>query len=108
MASEELEQQIFEIISSVGQAKSLFIEAIHEAKKGQFEVARNKMKEGSESFVKGHRVHADILQKSMDVSSGSSDISLILIHAEDQIMAADSFKILAGEFIDLYETISKK
>ena len=29
------------------------------------------------------------------------DPSIILIHAEDQLMSAETFKILAGKFIDL-------
>ncbi|MBQ1914169.1 MAG: PTS lactose/cellobiose transporter subunit IIA, partial [Selenomonadaceae bacterium] len=38
-------------------------------------------------------------------------LPLLIIHAEDQLMSAEAFKILAQEFIDVYkrvETLEKK
>ncbi|MEG0094177.1 MAG: PTS lactose/cellobiose transporter subunit IIA, partial [Erysipelotrichaceae bacterium] len=32
---------------------------------------------------------------------------LLLLHAEDQLMSAEAFSIIAKEFIDLYEIIKK-
>jgi PTS system cellobiose-specific IIA component len=101
---EELEEQIFQIIASVGGAKSCFIEAIRCAKEGNYNLADAKIKEGSEMFVAGHKVHAGMLEKEM--SGRSLMVSLILIHAEDQIMAADSFKTLALEFISVYKELN--
>ncbi|MDR2510737.1 MAG: PTS lactose/cellobiose transporter subunit IIA [Spirochaetaceae bacterium] len=103
---EDLEEQIFEIISSVGTAKSCFIEAIAEAKKGDFAKARALIEEGNKSFINGHRVHHTLLEKEM--GGNPITISLIVLHAEDQIMAADSFKTIASSFIDLYEELKKK
>jgi PTS system cellobiose-specific IIA component len=99
--NEEFEEQIFEIISNVGTAKSCFIEAIQEAKKGNIKLARERIEEGNVSFVAGHKVHHRMLEKEMGGSP--VPISLIVLHAEDQIMAADSFKTIANSFIDLYE-----
>jgi PTS system cellobiose-specific IIA component len=104
--TEELEEQIFQIISSVGAAKSCFIEAIAKAKKGEIAEARKLIEEGNESFINGHKVHHSLLEKEM--SGDPITISLIVLHAEDQIMAADSFKIIANSFIDLYEELHKK
>jgi PTS system cellobiose-specific IIA component len=101
--TEEFEEQIFEIISNVGTAKSCFIEAIQEAKKGGIEKAHSLVKEGDAAFLLGHRVHHTLLTKEM--SGDPVTISLIVLHAEDQIMAADSFKIIANSFIDLYEEL---
>ncbi|MDR2468538.1 MAG: PTS lactose/cellobiose transporter subunit IIA [Spirochaetaceae bacterium] len=106
MAEEDLEEQIFEIISNVGTAKSCFIEAIQEAKKGNIEKARNLIEEGNRSFISGHKVHHQLLEKEMGGSPIT--ISLIVLHAEDQIMAADSFKTIALSFIDLYEQLHQK
>lgn len=100
---EELEEQIFEIISNVGEAKSCFIESIQEAKKGNIEKARALITEGDASFISGHKVHHALLQKEME--GDPVKISLIVLHAEDQIMAADSFKTIANAFIDLYEEL---
>jgi PTS system cellobiose-specific IIA component len=98
---EELEEQIFEIISNVGAAKSCFIESIQEAKKGNIEKARSLIAEGDVSFAAGHKVHHAMLQREME--GNPVKISLIVLHTEDQIMAADSFKTIAGAFIDLYD-----
>ena len=48
---EELELVAFEIISNVGMAKSLAIEAIREARKKEYESADNKLKEASEYLL---------------------------------------------------------
>lgn len=103
MADEEFEEQIFEIISNVGAAKSCFIEAVQQAKAGDIKHARELIKEGEASFVTGHKVHHRMLEKEMNGSP--VPLSLIVLHAEDQIMAADSFKTIALSFIDVYEEL---
>ena len=50
---EGLELQCFQIISAVGMARSSYIEAIQEAKKGNFEEAKNMIAEGEKSFLQG-------------------------------------------------------
>ena len=37
----------------------------------------------------------------------SVETCLLLIHAEDQMMSAETFQVLAGEFIDLCKMINK-
>lgn len=101
--NKEIELLLFQIISSVGTAKSLYIEAIGESKKNKFKEAENKIKEANSYFLKGHETHRDLIQ--MDAESSSVPFSLLLVHAEDLLMSADTFKILADEFIDLYKKI---
>ncbi|MDR2600965.1 MAG: PTS lactose/cellobiose transporter subunit IIA [Spirochaetaceae bacterium] len=103
---EELEEKLFEIISNVGGAKSSFIGAIQAAKVGNFEEAQKLIDEGSKMFIEGHKVHAYLIEKEM--SEAGLKTSLILIHAEDQVIMADMFKTLAGEFIDAYKHIHAK
>ena len=81
----DLELKSFEIISNVGTARSCYIEAISHAKKFDFEMAENLMKDGIEEFP----------------------FSLILMHAEDQLMSAEGFKIIANEFIDIYKRMKE-
>lgn len=95
----------FQIISAVGTARSLYIEAIQDAKEGKFDDAKAKMKEGEEVFVEGHKVHAELVQK--EANGEQINFQLLLLHAEDQLMSAEAFSIIAKEFIDLYEVISK-
>ena len=98
---EDLELVCFQIISNVGNARSEFIEAIQEAKKGEFVRAYEKMDEGEKSFQLGHEFHAKLISK--EANKQTVQTSLLLIHAEDQLMSAESFKIIADEFIATYE-----
>ena len=102
---EGLELTCFQIISSVGMARSLFIEAIQEAKAGNFEAAEQKINEGNENFTTGHHAHAQLIQQ--EASGEVTQMTLLLTHAEDQLMSAEAFKFLAQEFIVLYKEIKK-
>lgn len=99
----ELELACFKIISNVGTARSCYVEAIQKAKENKIEEAKEKIKEGETSFLIGHSAHAELLQK--DAANEKIDISLLLLHAEDQLMSAEGFKIIAEEFIDNYQRI---
>ncbi len=103
---EGLELTAFQIISAVGTARSSYIEAIQKAKEGDFEGAEQLIKEGDEMFIEGHHAHAGLLQLEADNGQGSV-VSLIIMHAEDQLMSAEGFKTVALEFIDLYKRIAK-
>ena len=103
---EGLELTAFQIIAAVGTARSSYIEAIQKAKEGDFEGAEKLVKEGDEMFIEGHHAHAGLLQIEADHGQGSA-VSLIILHAEDQLMSAESFKTVALEFIDLYKRLVK-
>lgn len=103
---EGLELICFKIISSVGMARSLYIEAIALAKTGNILEAKEKVEEGEKVFVEGHHAHAQLIQQ--EASEGKIEFSLLLLHAEDQLMSAESFGILSKEFIDLYDLIKNK
>lgn len=102
---EELEMKCFEIITNVGSARSFYVEAIAQAKEGDFEGAEQSMKEGAEAFKLGHHAHVSLIQA--EAGGEAVPVSLILLHAEDQLMSAESFKIVATEFIDLYKRLAK-
>lgn len=97
----ELELVAFDIISAVGTAKSMYVEAIQNAKEGKLEEARKRIEEGDEIFVSGHHSHAKLVQK--EANGEKVEFALLLMHAEDQLMSAETIKIMALEIIDLYE-----
>jgi len=101
-----LELISFKIISAVGEARSCYIEAIREAKKGDFEKADALIEEGSKIFIEGHHAHSELVQQE---AAGKPVVpTLMLMHAEDQLMSADAFKIIAQEFIDVYRNAHSK
>jgi len=101
---EGLELTAFQIISAVGTARSSYIEAIQLAKQGKFDEAEKAIKDGEENFVTGHDAHLSLLQKEATDGAGSA-VSLLVLHAEDQLMSAEGFKIIATEMIDAYKRI---
>ena len=103
---EGLELVSFKIIASVGSARSYYIDAIHAAKLGHFEEAEKLVEEGNKVFIEGHQAHADIIQQ--EANGKRCEFQLLFMHAEDQLMSAEAFGILAGEFIDVYKKITKK
>lgn len=101
-----IELVAFKIIASVGAARSFYIEAIQEAKAGNFERASELIKEGDQSYVEGHHAHADLITK--EANKERVDLKLMLMHAEDQLMSAEGFKVIAQEFIDVYKRFQEK
>lgn len=95
----------FEIIAAVGSAKSKYVEAINKARDNDFEGARALVEDGTKDFNEGHSAHLTMLQQSV-VDPDSVTFSLLLVHSEDQLMMAEQFRILAGDFIDVYEKMA--
>jgi PTS system cellobiose-specific IIA component len=100
---EGLELICFNIISCVGSAKSSYIEAIRQVKEGKIEEAKATIEQGRQTFVEGHRAHAELIHR--EANNEKIEPSLLLIHAEDQLMSAESFGIIAEEFISIYERL---
>lgn len=103
---EGMELICFNIISAVGSARSDYIEAVHKAKEGKYDEAEALIESGRKSFVKGHKAHAELLAK--EAGGEGAEICLMLVHAEDQLMSAESFGILAEEFIDVYRRMDSR
>ena len=99
----DMEYICFQIIASSGIARSNYIDAIKCAKKKQFENAEQLMQEANIEYIEAHKVHASIIQK--EANGEDVALSLLLVHAQDQLMSAENFGILAREFIDLYKMI---
>lgn len=108
--SEENVTKVLQMISTAGTARAKYMEAISSAKTYDFEQARKLMAEGGECFKMAHDVHTEFLTSaSADLAaSGNSDINLILIHAEDQMMCAETFRLMAEELIDVYQKINSQ
>lgn len=103
---EGLELLCFNMISFVGSARSDYIEAIHCAKEGKYEEAQKRIESGRAAFVEGHKAHGELLTK--EAGGENTQVTLLLLHAEDQLMSAEAFGILAEEFISVYKKMEEK
>lgn len=93
----------FEIISNVGMAKSLAIEALRDVRMGNYEDGSKKIEESSEYLIKGHHAHTELIQK--EAAGEKLDFSLIIMHAEDQMMSAETIKTLVEEIMLMYKDL---
>lgn len=100
---EGMELICFQIIAASGGAKSAYMAAIQAAKKGEYEEAEALMKQAEEMLNGGHEPHAKMIQE--EAAGTPTPVSLLLLHAEDQMMGAEQFKVLAEEMVDLYKEI---
>ncbi|MCT1905232.1 PTS lactose/cellobiose transporter subunit IIA [Oceanobacillus sojae] len=100
----EIQQLSFQIILHAGNAKSDVMNAVTLAKNSEFEEAAKKMNLAEDSFAKAHHMQTKLLQ---DEANGKvTELSVILIHAQDHLMNALTVKDLAVEMIDMYQKIN--
>lgn len=104
MTAGDLEAIAFQIISNVGTAKSLAMEALYDAKKGDFSSAETKLEEAREYFVEGHKAHSDMIQK--EAAGEQVTLTLLIMHAEDQLMNTETIIELVNEMIDIHRKIN--
>lgn len=102
--SEELELMLFQIITAAGGSKSNFIQAIQEAKAGNFEAADDLIKQGDDFLSQAHEPHSKLL--TMEAQGEENIVYLLLIHAEDQMMSCEVFRQMAVELIELYKKLA--
>jgi PTS system cellobiose-specific IIA component len=93
------------MIATNGSARSYFLEALEAAKRRDFIEADKLMEEGDKMLVEGHHAHGRLLEQ--EAGEDKVKVDLLLVHAEDQMMSAETFKIMASQFIDLYKMLQK-
>ncbi|GAA3628848.1 PTS lactose/cellobiose transporter subunit IIA [Lactobacillus hamsteri] len=93
------------LIANGGNAKSLAFEAVKLAKKGDIEGAREKLKESDKSLVEAHNSQTDMLTK--EAQGDHMHVTLLVVHSQDHLMNAITFRDMAGEMVDLYEKLYK-
>ncbi|MFD2443833.1 PTS lactose/cellobiose transporter subunit IIA [Bacillus sp. CGMCC 1.16607] len=103
---ENLETIIFQIILHGGNGKSSAMEAIQAAKKGDFTLATDKLKESSAALNEAHHIQTSLIQG--EVRGEKTEISLLMVHAQDHLMNAITMRDLAAEIVDLYTITLQK
>lgn len=108
MTNEELELAIFGIISYAGQAKSSCIQAMQMAKAGDFTQANANIQQSLQARQIAQEHHLKLVQTEAEnmQENGSNTafkLSLLLVHAEDQLISAETIELMAKEIIDLHQ-----
>jgi PTS system cellobiose-specific IIA component len=106
MADETNELTIMNLIMAGGNAKGASVEAIRAAKTGDFTTATAKLKEADGYMVDAHNAQTGMLTQ--EAQGNHVPVSLLMVHAQDHIMNAITFRDLAGEIVDLYQRLAAK
>lgn len=80
------------------------MEAISEAKKGNFELADQKIMDAKESLVQAHHSQTQMLIQ--EAQGNHVQVTLLTVHSQDHLMTSIAFTDLAEELIELYRRIN--
>ncbi|VBB05158.1 phosphotransferase system lactose/cellobiose-specific iia subunit [Lucifera butyrica] len=95
-----MEETILSIIIQSGEARSCAMEAIQCAKRGEFDKARELIGQSADKLGNAHAEQTKLIQA--EANGKKTEISLLLIHAQDHLMTAITVKSLANELVEVY------
>lgn len=97
--NEDFEIVVMELVVNAGDGRSKAIQAIREARAGNFGEAEKLLQESDEALVRCHHVQTDLIQS--EVQGKPVHVSLLMVHAQDHLMNAMTVKDLAREMIEI-------
>ncbi|WP_420824108.1 PTS lactose/cellobiose transporter subunit IIA [Thermoflavimicrobium daqui] len=101
-----LEQEIFQIISHAGTARSFAYEALQAAEDFDFLKADELLKQSEEELAEAHKTQTQLI--TAELNGEKLEKSLLLIHAQDHLMTAISEQKLIERIIRLTKKLREK
>lgn len=92
-----IELSAFNIIAAVGEARTKCMQAVEESRKGKEEIADELIKKANQLLTQGDKEHFKII--SHDSKNHDVKFSMLLVHAEDQLMAAEIIRDIAQQLV---------
>lgn len=99
----EQESAAMQLIVSAGSAKSLAMKAVACAKRMEFDLAEEHLKESKALMTEAHKAQTDVLQESMEDEQAA--ITMLMAHAQDHLMNAMTVLDMSAEFVALYQFV---
>lgn len=99
----DMESIVCTIIANAGDARSECFRALRLAREGKLTEADQAIEKSKEAFYKAHDVQTKLLQE--EALGNNTQVSLLLMHAEDHLMNAMLARELITEMIELYKVI---
>lgn len=99
----ELMEVVMALIMYGGDARSSSMEAIQAAKENNYTLSEEKLKGADEAIRNAHQVQTDLLTQ--EASGDSVELNLLMVHAQDTLMNAMTYRDLAQEMIELYQRV---
>ncbi|MGX8852390.1 PTS lactose/cellobiose transporter subunit IIA [Amedibacillus sp. YH-ame10] len=105
MTREEGAMVGFEIVAYAGDARSKLVQALTEAERGNFELAKQLVEESKECLTMAHQAQTDMLHA--EASGEAVDVGFIMVHGQDHLMTTMLLRDVVHSFITLFERTSK-
>ncbi|SKA82938.1 PTS system, cellobiose-specific IIA component [Clostridium sp. USBA 49] len=102
----EQEVEIFEIISHCGDARGIAYDALKAAKQNEIKKAKELLKKSQKELDLAHNTQTKLIQK--EINGENLNMSLLMVHAQDQLMTAISEKNLIEQMVDMIGLIYSK
>lgn len=99
--SQEMEMIIFNIINYAGMAKGFAYEALTEAEAGNYDKAKELLKEADANLLEAHKVQTSIIQA--EARGEKPEVSVLFVHAQDQLMTSMESRTLIEHLIRMYQ-----
>lgn len=100
-----MEKIIMDLIILSGEARSYAMEAMQVAKEGQIDEARKLLEKSKETLGDAHAAQTSLIQG--EAAGNKTEVTLLLVHAQDHLMTSIVVKDLAEEIIDLHDRLNK-
>ncbi len=101
----QLENVLMELVCFAGNSKSMALQAIMKAEDKDMEKAKELLHQAKQELHKAHTIQTDLMTK--EIQGEEIEKSILLIHAQDHFMAANTVIELAERFLKLYEKINE-
>lgn len=101
-----MEQEIFEIISHGGDARGFAYDALKAAREKEIEKAVELLKRAQDELDLAHNTQTKLIQA--ELNGEDLKMSLLMVHAQDQLMTAIAEKNLIEQMVEMLKIIHNK
>ena len=103
MDQTSLETEIFKLITHSGTARANLYDALTETRKQNYDKSKQLLKSANDELVLAQNIQTELIKKNLN---DNLDISLLLIHAQDQFMTTMSEQSLIEQMIKMQKEIN--
>lgn len=100
-----MENTLMELVCFAGNAKSMALQAVMKAENNDQGKAKELLQQAKDELHKAHTIQTDLMTK--EIQGEEIEKSILLIHAQDHFMAANTVIELAERFLKLYEKVNE-
>lgn len=93
------------IILHAGNAQDYCCKALNQAESGNFENCENLLQKAKQEIVEAHKIQTKEIQDKIEADE--NNMTILFVHAQDTMMAANSEYKMTKHFISLYKRLAK-